>query len=979
MLLTFFLKIFRFFSFQKVVRNIDEWNKVVEAIGQHTVTNSSSSSSGNHPTIIPPVDFANNMLLIVSISGHFNETFWPKPLQRIKDVTDMGNNLACCVKMMRTENAGWMSMAAVPQSEKPVMWYFDQQEDWADAVQTFYLEPSQQVGARQIDKTPSRLVQEERHPAKQLDMYLELLVDSGMVRKFGRSVRQLTRNLEDGRFKIEQLIDESPILLPGHLGLTLLRESAFRALPKVPPRVVAPAASSRDTPPASPGRGSRGGDPGAGAGGSGGGGADGVGAAGRGGGAGGAGGAGGGRSVAGPDSGPDGKPRVGPRTKVGRKPHAAWLLGQYSTPPHTRHGSPVSFDGSNSEGDYYTDDGGGMVSGESDYTDSGSESDGGGSHDSGGSSRDGSAKSRGQDSGIHAMEHGYDNDTPIFFPADVPNGGGGGGGGAAAGTGTVTGTGTGTSTGTVAAAGAVINDAHSSGSGGSSSQGSRARRRRRRRNGRKDNADSVSGILEEVSRVLTEEQGLAPSKFPPVESLGLLVVKKEDGDGGDGSDAAAVVAKVSTSRAKLPATTTEAASIVRRPTSEMPQQSKQVGGAGVGAGAGAGVGAKAAAKPQSYRDWAGKPWASRPMNGELEQYMRQLYAQPSHDANAVLAYPSWYFREYEMCYPEHHRAMVTAAAAQRAAGLAAALAAGKRVFDSATGQWAGGPAVVPTAANVAAAAAAAAAADHCNVKRGGARVPDGVDAVGSDVDTSDHGSVSDKSCNADPAEETIIQVRKPRTAASAKAKAAARKAAAAALKAERDKAEAAAKAKAAKEEAAREKEEKEAAARAPPLSPLSMSLPSGGIIPNSKPLPVPTTVDEARRIAADAAKEAADAAAAAEAADPAEAKAAMARGCPPGCTCPASMAAMQQRHATLIPAKLQSAATPATSTAAAAYYPQGYGGGYATSAAAASKVRSPAPAPTTRSYQFFHTDVSTVAIIGSDLNCCKEGCEHGAH
>ena len=43
LLLTFFLKIFRFFSFQKVVRNIDEWNKVVEAIGQHTVTNSSSS------------------------------------------------------------------------------------------------------------------------------------------------------------------------------------------------------------------------------------------------------------------------------------------------------------------------------------------------------------------------------------------------------------------------------------------------------------------------------------------------------------------------------------------------------------------------------------------------------------------------------------------------------------------------------------------------------------------------------------------------------------------------------------------------------------------------------------------------------------------------------------------------------------------------------------------------------------------------
>ena len=873
--------------------------------------------------------------------------------------------------------------------------------------------------------TSLQLVIEEKHPAKQLDMYLELLVDSGLVRKFGRSVRQLTRNLEDGRFSIQQLIRESPIHLPGHLGLTLLRESAYRALPKVAQRVVAPATASRETPPASPGRGSRGGDPNAGGGGGGGsgggGGADGVGSSGVSGGVNGA---------------AAEKPRTGPRTKVGRKPHAAWLLGECDTPPHTRHGSPV-FLGRGDRGGSSSDDG--IATGGSDYTDSDSESDGGGSHGSGGgggavrevapSTLGGdSGLGDGQDSGVHPMEQGHD--TPVFFPADKAGSGGSAAAAAAAGAGAGAGAGTTAN---------VINDAGSSGSGGSSNR-SRRRRRRRRNCGRsrRDDAESVGGILEEVSRVLAEEQGLSASTFPPIESLRLRVVKKEDGDGGEGEDSDTARATPAPAHgrgkgaaraikmegeggksadggttASTTASTARAALSVARvllgnaavagAAAAPPIKSEAASAAGNNAAPADSGGKRRAAsvemKMKQFSDWAGKPWASLPMNGELERYMEQLYAQPSHDVNAVLAYPSWYFREYELCFPEHHRAMLTAAAAQRASATANALALGKPVYNASTGQWSGP--TVATAANVAAAAAAAAAAVHkpppqsltAHTAAHAAKqlqpqpsaaadaIMDGVDAVGSDVDTSDHGSVDSSVSDKSNEEAVAIPVRQPRTAASAKAAAAARKAAAAALKVEREKAEAAAKATAAKEAEAAAVAAREAAAREPPLSPCSLHLPSGGVVPGSQKPPVPTTLDEARRIAADAAREAAEAAAAAAAADPAEAAAAKARGCPSGCTCPASMLAMQQRHATLVPNKLRSAAP--TSYASTAYYPQGYGLPSQKGFTAAQNggggggwMRNTAKSPTTRSYQFFHTDTSTVAIIGSDLNCCKEGCEH---
>ena len=45
-------------------------------------------------------------------------------------------------------------------------------------MQTFQLEESEPVGADR-DKSLPTLVLEERHPGKQLDMYLELLVESG--------------------------------------------------------------------------------------------------------------------------------------------------------------------------------------------------------------------------------------------------------------------------------------------------------------------------------------------------------------------------------------------------------------------------------------------------------------------------------------------------------------------------------------------------------------------------------------------------------------------------------------------------------------------------------------------------------------------------------------------------------------------------------------------------------------------------------
>ena len=64
------------------------------------------------------------------------------------------------------------------------------------------------------------------------------------MRRFGRSTRQLARNLEDGRVTMETLIENAPIHLSGRVLRELLREVAFRALPKCVPRT--------DTPPMTP-------------------------------------------------------------------------------------------------------------------------------------------------------------------------------------------------------------------------------------------------------------------------------------------------------------------------------------------------------------------------------------------------------------------------------------------------------------------------------------------------------------------------------------------------------------------------------------------------------------------------------------------------------------------------------------------------------------------------------------------------------
>ena len=116
-----------------VVRSEDEWQMLVSAIGSPGTGGGPGGRSATQ-AILPPVDFKEQMLLVVSIAGLFTDNFWPKPLHRVKEVADVGDSLAAQVSMPHVENSGWMDMVAVAQSDKPVCWYFDQQVNRSNAI-----------------------------------------------------------------------------------------------------------------------------------------------------------------------------------------------------------------------------------------------------------------------------------------------------------------------------------------------------------------------------------------------------------------------------------------------------------------------------------------------------------------------------------------------------------------------------------------------------------------------------------------------------------------------------------------------------------------------------------------------------------------------------------------------------------------------------------------------------------------------------
>lgn len=59
-------------------------------------------------------------------------------------------------------------MVMTPQSEKPVEWYFDQQEDWAESVHSFKLHCSDVIGAKKVRSLAAydSLGVDENHPVR---------------------------------------------------------------------------------------------------------------------------------------------------------------------------------------------------------------------------------------------------------------------------------------------------------------------------------------------------------------------------------------------------------------------------------------------------------------------------------------------------------------------------------------------------------------------------------------------------------------------------------------------------------------------------------------------------------------------------------------------------------------------------------------------------------------------------------------------
>eukprot|EP00039_Didymoeca_costata_P001379 m.51983 g.51983 ORF g.51983 m.51983 type:complete len:806 (+) comp10766_c0_seq3:135-2552(+) len=223
-----------------VVRSEEEWNTLVECMGQHCSSTCVAATGNQRGSIVvpPPINFATHMLLVVSIAGLINDNFWPKPLHRVKSVLDFGSSLGVHVNLLRKENAGWMDIIKVPQCTKPVKWFFDQQDDWIDNVHSFTLSDSEHVGIRKDRKSLECRLVDEPQPAKMVDLFLRLLVENCAAIKFGRSIRHLSRQLEEGRTSIEELIKCYPIQLPSRVVNELIREVAFRQLPKPKPTSV---------------------------------------------------------------------------------------------------------------------------------------------------------------------------------------------------------------------------------------------------------------------------------------------------------------------------------------------------------------------------------------------------------------------------------------------------------------------------------------------------------------------------------------------------------------------------------------------------------------------------------------------------------------------------------------------------------------------------------------------------------------------
>lgn len=238
------------------VRSVEEWGALCESIGNHH-GEGSRNSAGSVP---PAVDFSTHMVLLISVAGVFDDNFWPRPLHRINAIVDLENTIAVRVNMQKIGNTGWMDIVAVPRSEKPVTWFFDAQED-DTAVHRFSLECSKDIeppsipGGMAMPVEAARLLS-ERHPGRLYDLFLKVVVDTGAVKQFGRSMRQLLRNLDDNKITISQLVPLCPVPLPPGVAHDLVREGQFRALPKYEADLaVAKATMGASAPSTSKGRG----------------------------------------------------------------------------------------------------------------------------------------------------------------------------------------------------------------------------------------------------------------------------------------------------------------------------------------------------------------------------------------------------------------------------------------------------------------------------------------------------------------------------------------------------------------------------------------------------------------------------------------------------------------------------------------------------------------------------------------------------
>ena len=74
-----------------------------------------------------PVNFDDEMLVLVSMEGRFPDSFWHKPIPKVQVVADIGDSIAVQVVIPTKGNAGWIDLVKVKKSDKPVTFYFDHQ------------------------------------------------------------------------------------------------------------------------------------------------------------------------------------------------------------------------------------------------------------------------------------------------------------------------------------------------------------------------------------------------------------------------------------------------------------------------------------------------------------------------------------------------------------------------------------------------------------------------------------------------------------------------------------------------------------------------------------------------------------------------------------------------------------------------------------------------------------------------------------